>query len=283
MCSGMCTCVYTYGNQSTTFRSWFSPSFYHVSRREWTWVIRPCGKPPYLLSHLASPNVIFWMASLRIDFNFFFFFLSWEEYPKQSTSNPVADQSSNPSYRNSCVSMTTHIFTVRIMISVITSLLQKGFICTSDGFKDSDEELDNNQIEELDQPINTTDLPFEIDWNADLPLNITIPKISLHSLILDFSAVSFLDISSMRGLRTVICVSLVESMNQLLMANCMYGRKHTHHTHKCVSYIHAQPINTTPTMHTSYSRPPNTHTSQISTLSIFFWCFLCFDWVSHWT
>ncbi|XP_055480717.1 chloride anion exchanger [Psammomys obesus] len=80
----------------------------------------------------------------------------------------------------------------------------KGFICTSDGFKDSDEELDNNQIEELDQPINTADLPFDIDWNADLPLNITVPKVSLHSLILDFSAVSFLDISSMRGLRTIL-------------------------------------------------------------------------------
>ncbi|GAB1297371.1 Chloride anion exchanger [Apodemus speciosus] len=80
----------------------------------------------------------------------------------------------------------------------------KGFICTSEGFKDSDEELDNNQIEELDQPINTTDLPFDIDWNADLPLNITVPKISLHSLILDFSAVSFLDVSSMRGLRTIL-------------------------------------------------------------------------------
>lgn len=81
----------------------------------------------------------------------------------------------------------------------------KGFICTADGVKDSDdEELDNNQIEELDQPIDTTDLPFQIDWNADLPLNITVPKISLHSLILDFSAVSFLDVSSMRGLKSIL-------------------------------------------------------------------------------
>ncbi|XP_006859336.1 PREDICTED: chloride anion exchanger [Chrysochloris asiatica] len=80
----------------------------------------------------------------------------------------------------------------------------KGFICTVDDLKDSDEELDNNQIEELDQPINTADLPFQIDWNGDLPLNIVVPKISLHSLILDFSAVSFLDISSMRGLKTIL-------------------------------------------------------------------------------
>ncbi|XP_004439339.1 chloride anion exchanger [Diceros bicornis minor] len=79
----------------------------------------------------------------------------------------------------------------------------KGFICTVDDFKDSDEELDNRAIEELDQPISTTDLPFQIDWNADLPLNIEVPKISLHSVILDFSAVSFLDVSSMRVLKKI--------------------------------------------------------------------------------
>lgn len=126
-------------------------------------------------------------------------------------------------------------------LHVTTPLLQKGFIYTSDGFKDSDEELDNNQIEELDQPINTKDLPFEIDWNADLPLNITVPKVSLHSLILDFSAVSFLDVSSMRGLKTVICVFLMESMKHLPMTKvvCMKENTHTYITHtKCTSYIH---------------------------------------------
>lgn len=80
----------------------------------------------------------------------------------------------------------------------------KGLICTVDGLKDSDEELDNNQVEELNQPVNTTDLPFQIDWNASLPLNIVVPKIELHSLILDFSAVSFLDVSSMRGLKSIL-------------------------------------------------------------------------------
>ncbi|XP_051857550.1 chloride anion exchanger [Antechinus flavipes] len=80
----------------------------------------------------------------------------------------------------------------------------KGFIYTADGFKDSDDELDNNHIEELDQPIQTTDLPFQIDWNSDLPLNIEVPKINIHSLILDFSAVSFVDTSSMRGLKSIL-------------------------------------------------------------------------------
>ncbi|XP_053409703.1 chloride anion exchanger [Nycticebus coucang] len=80
----------------------------------------------------------------------------------------------------------------------------KGVICTAYAVKDSDEELDNNEVEELDQPINTTDLPFEIDWNAHLPFNIAVPRISIHSLILDFSAVSFLDTSSMRGLKKIL-------------------------------------------------------------------------------
>lgn len=93
-------------------------------------------------------------------------------------------------------------------------LSQKGVICTNNGLKDFDEELDNNQIEELDQPVDTADLPFQIDWNADLPLGVVVPKISLHSLILDFSAVSFLDVSSMRGLKTVISSFLIETTNQ---------------------------------------------------------------------
>ncbi|XP_043823834.1 chloride anion exchanger [Dromiciops gliroides] len=80
----------------------------------------------------------------------------------------------------------------------------KGLICTADGVKDSDDELDNNQIEELDQPIQTTDLPFQIDWNSDLPIIIQVPKINIHSLILDFSAVTFIDTSSMRGLKSIL-------------------------------------------------------------------------------
>ncbi|XP_006120464.2 chloride anion exchanger [Pelodiscus sinensis] len=80
----------------------------------------------------------------------------------------------------------------------------KSFICTVTGLKDSDEELDNNKIEELDQPTNMADLPFQIDWSADLPANITVPRIDIHSLILDFSAVSFFDVSALRVLREIL-------------------------------------------------------------------------------
>lgn len=58
-------------------------------------------------------------------------------------------------------------------------------------------------MDELDVPTDFKDLPVRIDWNADLPANISVPKLDLHSLILDFAAVSFLDISALKGLKTV--------------------------------------------------------------------------------
>lgn len=66
--------------------------------------------------------------------------------------------------------------------------------------KESDDE---NNFEELDQPTNFKDLPTQIDWNAELPANIVVPRVDLHSLVLDFAAVSFLDISGLKGLKTV--------------------------------------------------------------------------------
>ncbi|XP_077328503.1 chloride anion exchanger-like [Lithobates pipiens] len=81
----------------------------------------------------------------------------------------------------------------------------KGVISTSFDTNESDyEEIDNNHIEELDKPINTADLPIVIDWNADLPNNIKVPRIDLHSLIIDFGAVSFIDMSGMKGLKAIM-------------------------------------------------------------------------------
>uniref|UniRef100_A0A7N6AD50 STAS domain-containing protein n=1 Tax=Anabas testudineus TaxID=64144 RepID=A0A7N6AD50_ANATE len=45
---------------------------------------------------------------------------------------------------------------------------------------------------------------LRIDWNAELPANIVVPSVDLHSLILDFAAVSFLDISALKGLKTAL-------------------------------------------------------------------------------
>ncbi|KAK5849345.1 hypothetical protein PBY51_008995 [Eleginops maclovinus] len=59
-------------------------------------------------------------------------------------------------------------------------------------------------VEESDRPSDLDDLPMRVNWNAELPANISVPRVDLHSLILDFSAVSFLDISAMKGLKTAL-------------------------------------------------------------------------------
>lgn len=44
---------------------------------------------------------------------------------------------------------------------------------------------------------------MRFDWSAELPAGMVVPRVDLHSLILDFAAVSFLDISALKGLKTV--------------------------------------------------------------------------------
>ncbi|XP_015482393.1 chloride anion exchanger isoform X1 [Parus major] len=80
----------------------------------------------------------------------------------------------------------------------------KGLICMAKPTYESDEELDNDKIEELDQPTIMTDLPIRINWGTDLPPGITVPQVNLHSIILDFSSVSFLDFSAMTVLRKTL-------------------------------------------------------------------------------
>ncbi|XP_027587725.1 chloride anion exchanger [Pipra filicauda] len=80
----------------------------------------------------------------------------------------------------------------------------KGLISMANHTYESDEELDNNKIEELDQPTNMTDLPIQINWGTDLPPGITVPQVNIHSIILDFSSVSFLDFSAMTILKKTL-------------------------------------------------------------------------------
>uniref|UniRef100_A0A8C9YPK6 Solute carrier family 26 member 3 n=1 Tax=Sander lucioperca TaxID=283035 RepID=A0A8C9YPK6_SANLU len=63
---------------------------------------------------------------------------------------------------------------------------------------------DESNMEELDLPTDFKDLPVRIDWSTELPANIIVPRVDLHSLVLDFAAVSFLDISALKGLKTAL-------------------------------------------------------------------------------
>uniref|UniRef100_A0A8C2A605 Solute carrier family 26 member 3 n=1 Tax=Cyprinus carpio TaxID=7962 RepID=A0A8C2A605_CYPCA len=62
----------------------------------------------------------------------------------------------------------------------------------------TDTSEDNNSMEGLDQPIDFSGIPIQVNWNTELPANISVPPVNIHSLVLDFSAVSFLDISALK-------------------------------------------------------------------------------------
>uniref|UniRef100_A0A3P8XF31 STAS domain-containing protein n=1 Tax=Esox lucius TaxID=8010 RepID=A0A3P8XF31_ESOLU len=81
-------------------------------------------------------------------------------------------------------------------------MLPKGLLFTSSGPIEECEHYSN--MEDLDKPIDFKDLPLRVNWNSDLPANIQVPRVDVHSLILDFSAVSFLDISALKGLKAAI-------------------------------------------------------------------------------
>uniref|UniRef100_A0A8B9H5M7 Solute carrier family 26 member 3, tandem duplicate 2 n=1 Tax=Astyanax mexicanus TaxID=7994 RepID=A0A8B9H5M7_ASTMX len=61
-----------------------------------------------------------------------------------------------------------------------------------------EESEDETNTEELDQPVDFSDLPVQVNWRAELPASISVPPVDIHSLVLDFSAVSFIDISALK-------------------------------------------------------------------------------------
>ncbi|XP_056311613.1 solute carrier family 26 member 3, tandem duplicate 2 [Danio aesculapii] len=95
-------------------------------------------------------------------------------------------------------------------VKKIKKMLKKGELTlTSNGLQTTclmpieESEYDSN-ADDLDQPTDYSDLPIQINWNSELPANISVPPVNIHSLILDFSAVSFIDISAIKGLKAAI-------------------------------------------------------------------------------
>uniref|UniRef100_A0A3B3T5G0 Solute carrier family 26 member 3, tandem duplicate 2 n=1 Tax=Paramormyrops kingsleyae TaxID=1676925 RepID=A0A3B3T5G0_9TELE len=83
----------------------------------------------------------------------------------------------------------------------IKKLLKSGELQITEVSHDSDDE---GNTEDLDQPSDYKDLPLQVNWNAELPANMRVPKVDVHSVILDFAAVSFLDISAIKGLKSAL-------------------------------------------------------------------------------
>ncbi|XP_030632042.1 solute carrier family 26 member 3, tandem duplicate 2 [Chanos chanos] len=92
----------------------------------------------------------------------------------------------------------------------IRKLLKKGELSVTTkglqltGSVPIEESEDESNMEDLDKPTDFSDLPVQVNWRTELPANIVVPRVDIHSLILDFAAVSFLDISALKGLKTAL-------------------------------------------------------------------------------
>ncbi|XP_004439341.1 PREDICTED: pendrin [Ceratotherium simum simum] len=93
----------------------------------------------------------------------------------------------------------------------IQKLIKKGQLRATKNGIISDAGSSNNAFEpdediedpeELDVP--TKEIEIQVDWNSELPVKVNVPKVPIHSLVLDCGAVSFLDVVGVRSLRVVV-------------------------------------------------------------------------------
>ncbi|XP_051889351.1 pendrin-like isoform X2 [Pristis pectinata] len=93
----------------------------------------------------------------------------------------------------------------------IQSLIKKGQLratkdgIVTDGSVANEAFEDDGEAEEEPEPdVPTKEVEIQVDWNSELPIKILVPKVTIHSLIFDFSSVSFIDIVGVRILKMVV-------------------------------------------------------------------------------
>ncbi|EHH17593.1 hypothetical protein EGK_14032 [Macaca mulatta] len=67
--------------------------------------------------------------------------------------------------------------------------------------------------EELDTP--TKEIEIQVDWNSELPVKVNVPKVPIHSLVLDCGAISFLDVVGVRSLRVPLKALELQAQSSL--------------------------------------------------------------------
>ncbi|NWS74201.1 S26A4 protein, partial [Crotophaga sulcirostris] len=80
----------------------------------------------------------------------------------------------------------------------------KNGIISEPGINNEAFEIDEEPEDNEDLQVPTKEVEIQVDWNSELPVKVNIPKVPIHSLILDFGAVTFLDIVAVRSIKTII-------------------------------------------------------------------------------
>ncbi|XP_056387685.1 pendrin-like isoform X2 [Hyla sarda] len=67
---------------------------------------------------------------------------------------------------------------------------------------ESDDDLGDPEAPENDG-IKTKEVEIQVDWNSELPVKVSVPKVSIHSIIFDFSQITFLDVVAVKVLKLI--------------------------------------------------------------------------------
>ncbi|KAB1276590.1 Pendrin [Camelus dromedarius] len=93
----------------------------------------------------------------------------------------------------------------------IQKLIKKGQLRATKNGIISDAGTSNNAFEpdeDIEDPeelgIPTKEIEIQVDWNSELPVKVNVPKVPIHSLVLDCGAVSFLDVVGARSLQVIV-------------------------------------------------------------------------------
>nr|XP_033814977.1 pendrin [Geotrypetes seraphini]XP_033814978.1 pendrin [Geotrypetes seraphini] len=65
-------------------------------------------------------------------------------------------------------------------------------------------EPDEDPEEPEDLGVQSKEVEIQVDWNSELPIKVSIPKVSIHSVIFDFGAVTFLDVVAVRSIKVIV-------------------------------------------------------------------------------
>ncbi|KAG8439914.1 hypothetical protein GDO86_005906 [Hymenochirus boettgeri] len=71
----------------------------------------------------------------------------------------------------------------------------------NDGFEPDDDPEDPEQTE--NPQVQTKELEIQVDWNSELPVKVSVPKVTIHSIIFDFGQIHFLDVVAVRTLKVI--------------------------------------------------------------------------------
>ncbi|XP_053572550.1 pendrin-like [Bombina bombina] len=71
----------------------------------------------------------------------------------------------------------------------------------NEAFEPDDDPED--QEEEDNQVVQTKEVEIQVDWNSELPVKVSVPKVSIHSIVFDFAQITFLDVVAVRTLKVI--------------------------------------------------------------------------------